>query len=79
MAAGWALAVKRKGKSGRPPLASTLFLADRLKDGGDPARLYADWQRVYEEISKWKHIDPKRSFRAAIKNARRRVEGTSGR
>lgn len=56
---------------GRRPLPSTFWLAARLTDECKPRYLFAEWQRVYTDTTGWKHIDARRSFRAALKNARK--------
>lgn len=61
-------------RAGRKPLSSTLYLARRLAEGADPRALCDEWERVYEQTYGWRHIDVLRSYRAALRNARKYKE-----
>jgi len=59
---------------GRPPLPSTCFLEEAVRDGAYLAGLYAVWRQMHRETMCYELYDPARSFRAAIASARRRIE-----
>lgn len=56
---------------GRPPLASTRWLAEQLRNGADPPTLFLEWQTRHEACSGYRCADPARSFRAALRVAER--------
>jgi hypothetical protein len=70
------MAQLKRRPQGRPPLPSTLWLAARLSVGDDPARMYAEWQRIHAGAVGFQHADPRRSYKAALTVARRRITST---
>lgn len=68
-------------RQGRHLHASTLWLAEelaKLPPDVPVTSLYRAWRSQYAALIGLPLADPRRSFRNAVKNARRRLQGQSG-
>lgn len=61
-------------RAGRHVLPSTLFLIHSLWQGCDPRQLYPDWRALHRYHSGYELAAPRRSYRAALKVAKLRIE-----
>lgn len=62
---------RKPRRAGRPPIASTRWLAAQLRSGGDPWRHFSDWRAQHRACMGYPCKDARRSFRAALNVAER--------
>ncbi len=62
---------RRPRPVGRPPIASTAWLAAQLRSGGDPWQHFGGWSAQHAACMGYPCKQPKRSFRAALRVAER--------
>lgn len=68
--------------AGRRPLRSTVYLEIALRElpvdcpptPREQPHLYAAWRELHRRVCGYDLVEPKRSFRAAVAVARRRIE-----
>ena len=80
-ASGEVLAEKPRVRSGAPPLACNVWLEEQLRKLPNHARyhhLYNAWLAHYVALRGYEPLDPRRSFRAAVRGCYKRMNAGTG-